>query len=156
ARLSLVLPVRRLAEAGALDDLEAKKRALHPGRRDVDPQQVEDEFLRQSEDLLPAHPFELVREHRRGGGRDRAPLALESDLRDLSCIVQRDLDPLLVSTEGVRVLELQVGPIESAEVVRALVVLEDLLPVEIVHGQFSSKIVRTSSRPSTMRSISSR
>ena len=52
--LALVLPVGGLAEAGALDDLEAEQRALHPRRRDLDPEQLEDELLRQPQQLLAA------------------------------------------------------------------------------------------------------
>ncbi len=52
ALLALVLPVGGLAEAGRLDHLEAEHRALHPGRRDVDAEQVEDVLLGQVEQLL--------------------------------------------------------------------------------------------------------
>ena len=54
AGLALVLPFGGLAEAGALDDLEAEHRALHPRRRDLDPEQLEDELLRQPQQLLAA------------------------------------------------------------------------------------------------------
>ena len=54
ADLALVLPFGGLAEAGALDDLEAQHRALHPRRRDLDPEQLEDELLGQPQQLLAA------------------------------------------------------------------------------------------------------
>ena len=52
AGLALVLPFGGLAEAGALDDLQSQHRALHPRRRDLDPEQVEDELLGQPQQLL--------------------------------------------------------------------------------------------------------
>src|SRR3954470_7534068 len=42
-RRRLGLPVDRTAEAGRLQDLQRQQRALHARRRDVDPEQVEDE-----------------------------------------------------------------------------------------------------------------
>ena len=42
---------------------------------------------------------------------------------------------LLVAAERVRVLVLEVDDLEPAEVVRPLVVLEDLLAVELVHDR---------------------
>ena len=55
AGLALVLPIGGLAEAGALDDLEAEHRALHaasPGNSI--PEQLEHELLRQPQHLLRA------------------------------------------------------------------------------------------------------
>jgi hypothetical protein len=43
---------------------------------------------------------------------------------------------LLVTAERVVVLELEVGLLQPAEVVRPLVVLEDLVSVELVHIKF--------------------
>src|ERR671931_153289 len=51
APLALILPVGGLSQAGALDHLEAEQGALDPGRRDVDPEQVENELLRQLKQL---------------------------------------------------------------------------------------------------------
>jgi hypothetical protein len=41
---------------------------------------------------------------------------------------------LLVAAERVRVLEVEVVVLEPAEVVRPLVVLENLVPIKLVHG----------------------
>ena len=82
AGLALVLPVGGLAEAGALDDLEAEHRALHPRRRDLDPEQVEDELLRQPQQLLARLAGQLVGQQRGRRGRDRAAFAVEGDLGD--------------------------------------------------------------------------
>ena len=60
---------------------------------------------------------------------------------------------LLVAAERVGVLELEVGLLQPPEVVRPLVVLEDLVAVELVHQR--PKTWRASWRPSTRRSISS-
>ena len=106
--LALVLPVGGLAEAGGLDDLEAEHRALHPRRRDVDPEQVEDGLLRQPQQLLAGHADQLVGQQRGRGGRDRAALALEGDLGDPAVVVELDEDVLLVAAERVGVLELEV------------------------------------------------
>ena len=57
----------------------------------------------------------------------------EADLGDPALVVEPDENVLLVAAERVRVLELEVVAVEAAEVVRTLVVLEDLLAVEIVH-----------------------
>jgi hypothetical protein len=40
---------------------------------------------------------------------------------------------LLVTAEGIRVLEVEVEFVQAAEVVRPLVVLEDLVSIELVH-----------------------
>ena len=152
--LALVLPVGGLAEAGGLDHLEAEHRALHPRGGDVDPEQVEDGLLRHPQDLLAAHAGELVGQQRGRGGRDRAALALEAHLRDAVVLIELDEDVLLVAAERVGVLVVEVEGVEPAEVVRPLVVLEDLIAVELVHRYSTSKTRRASWRPSTRRSIS--
>ena len=58
---------------------------------------------------------------------------LEGDVRDPSGVIQRQEDVLLVAAERIRVLELEVVLAGTPEVVWALVVLEDLIPVELVH-----------------------
>src|SRR3954454_18220045 len=68
ALLALVLPVGGAAEARALDDLQTEKGALHARRRDVDSEEVEDELLRQAQELLAAHALDLVGEHGSRGG----------------------------------------------------------------------------------------
>ena len=77
---------------------------------------------------------ELVGEQRGRRGRDRAALALEGDLGDPALVVEPDRHVLLVAAERVGVLELEVGRSEPPEVVRPLVVLEDLVAVELVHA----------------------
>ncbi len=59
----------------------------------------------------------------------------------------------LVAAERVGVLELEVGLVHLAPVVGALVVLEDLLAVQVVH---QAKTSFTRPRPATSRSTSSR
>ena len=64
---------------------------------------------------------------------------------------------LLVATERIVVLELEVRLIDPPEIVGSFVVLEDLFAVELVHsGHPSSEKIRLqSSSPSTSRSTSS-
>ena len=112
AGLALVLPFGGLAEAGALDHLEAEHRALHPRRRDLDPEQLEDELLRQPQQLLAALADQLVGQQRGRRGRDRAALALEGDLGHPALVVEPDRHVLLVAAERVGVLELEVGLLE--------------------------------------------
>ena len=45
-----------------------EQRALHPRRRDVDPQQVEHELLGQAQKLLRRLALELLGQHRGRGG----------------------------------------------------------------------------------------
>ena len=49
---ALVLPVGGVSERGRLDHLEPEQRALHPRRRDLDPEQVEHELLVEAQQLL--------------------------------------------------------------------------------------------------------
>ena len=72
-------------------------------------------------------PTQLVGQQRGRGGRDRAALALEGDLGDLAVVVELDEDVLLVAAERIGVLVVEVVGVEAAEVVRPLVVLEDLI-----------------------------
>src|SRR5689334_3882133 len=81
ALLAFVLPVGGLAEGGGLHDLDAEHRALHAGRGDLDAEQVEDFLLGNPEQLLAGEADQLVSEERGRGGRDRAALSLEGDLR---------------------------------------------------------------------------
>ena len=60
-------------------------------------------------------------------------MAGEPDLGDL-VVLDAQLDLQLVAAERVEVLELEVGVLELAPVMGLLVVLEDLLALEIVHG----------------------
>ena len=68
------------------------------------------------------------------------PLPSKRDLGDPPVGVELDAHVLLVAAERVGVLELEVEVLQRPEVVRALVVLEDLVAVELVHQ--SSKIRR--------------
>src|SRR4029078_8376542 len=102
ALLALVLPVGRLAEAGGLDDLEAEHRALHPGRGDVDPEQLEDLLLRHPQDLLAGPAEGRVGEQGGCGGRYRASLTLEGDLGHSVVVVELQIDVLLVTAERIR------------------------------------------------------
>ena len=72
AGLPLVLPFGGLAEAGALHHLEAEHRALHPRRRDLDPEQVEDEIFGKPQNDSSALPSLLVGKQRGRRGGDRA------------------------------------------------------------------------------------
>ncbi len=65
-----------------------------------------------------------------------------------------DLHPQLVAAQGIVLERLEVVRLELAEVARALVVLEDVVAVEVVHGQ-SPKTSRPLSRPATSASMSS-
>jgi hypothetical protein len=121
---------------------------------DIDPEQLEDELLRQPQQLLAALADQLVGQQRGGRGGDRAALALEGDLRHPVVLVEADRHVLLVAAERIGVVELQSGALDPPEVVRPLVVLEDLVAVELVHQR--SNTLRASCSPSTRRSISSR
>ena len=81
------------------------------------------------------------------------PLPSKATSATLFVLVEPDRHVLLVAAERVGVLELEVGLLDVAEVVRPLVVLEDLVAVELVHQRPNT--LRASSRPSTRRSISS-
>ena len=85
------------------------------------------------------------------------PLPSKATSLDAAVVVELDEDVLLVAAERVGVLVLEVEVVEAAEVVRALVVLEDLIAVELRPSAVtsSSKTLRASCRPSTRRSISS-
>ena len=105
-----------------------------PRRRDLDPEQVEDLGLVQAQQLLAGPAVELLGQHRGRRGRDRAALALERDVADAAVLAEGDEDVLLVTAERVRVLEVEVETVGPAEVARPLVVVEDVLAVEVVHG----------------------
>ena len=118
--------------AHAREDLQlfqVRASGLRPrGRRD---QVVE--LLEERLGLRLRHPLDALRHHRGGRGRDRAALALEGDLGDAALLVESDRHMLLVAAERVGVLELEIGLLQAAEVMRPLVVLEDLVSVELVH-----------------------
>ena len=62
------------------------------------------------------------------------PLPSKAISATRSSLVEPDRHVLLVAAERVGVLELEVGLVDVAEVVRPLVVLEDLVAVELVHA----------------------
>src|SRR5919198_3652220 len=153
ARGGLGLPARGLAEPGALEHLQGQQRALDARGGDVDAEQVEHEAAVQPQQVVDGHPDHLVGGHRGRRLRDRAAVAGEAQVGDLAVAVDLDLDLQLVPAERVVVLELEVGVLQLAPVVRLLVVLEDLLAIEIIHQANTSS---TGPRPSTRRSTSSR
>ena len=65
-------------------------------------------------------------------------MAREADLGDAAVAVEAELDAQLVAAERVEVLELEVGVLHLGmgwgPIPGLLVVLEDLLAVEVVHG----------------------
>ena len=58
---------------------------------------------------------------------------MEAEVRD-AVTLEADVDSELVATERVPIAKLDVAWLELAEVPRALVVVEDVLAVESVHG----------------------
>src|SRR3954470_17523801 len=153
-RRRLRLPVDRPAEPGALEHLQRQQGALHARRRDVDPEQIEDERPVELEQVGDRHALDLVRSHRGGGLADRAPVAVEADVLDRAVVAHAEHHAQLVAAQRVRVLELEVRGLHHAPVVRALVVVEDLLAIQVVHQ--SAKTSLTRSRPAMRRSTSSR
>src|SRR5215204_1363389 len=147
------LPRGGLPEPGALEHLQRQQRALHARRGDVDPEQVEDEGLVEAHELVDRHADHLVGGHRGARLRDRAAVAGEAQLLDAVVAVDLDLHLQLVAAERVEVLELEIGLGQLAPVVRLLVVLEDVLPVELVH---QPNTLRTEASAPTRRSTSSR
>ena len=85
--------------------------------------------------LVDRHALDLVGGHRRRRLRDRAAVAVEAQVLDVAVVVDLEHRPCSSSPQsGLRVLELEVGRSSSvAPVVGALVVLEDLLAVQVVH-----------------------
>src|SRR4051812_30035511 len=148
----LGLPVDRAAEAGGLQDLQRQERALHARRRDVDPQEIEDEAPVQAQQVVDAHAHDLLGGHRRRRLADRTPVAVEAHVLDRAVGADAQHDLQLVAAEGVRVLELEVGVLHRPPVAGVLVVAEDLLAVQVVH---QPKIRLTSPSASTSLSTSS-
>src|SRR4051812_7643200 len=151
------LPACRVPQARGLDDLQREQRALQARRGDVDPEQVEHEVSIELEQLLDRHPDQFVGGHRGRRLGDRAAVAGEGDVGDLAVLADPDLDLELVAAQRVRVEELHVRVVQLglgwAPIVRALVVLEDVLAIQIVH---QAKISWTVPSPSMRRSTSSR
>src|SRR3954467_6925421 len=147
------LPVGGAAEAGGLEHLQREQRALHARGGDVDTEQLEHELLVELEQLVDRHALHLVGDHRGRRLRDRAALTAEGDVGDATLVVDLQLDLQLVAAQRVDVLELHVGIVEVPEVLRVLVVLQDLLAIQRVHQE---KILRTSARPTMRRSTSAR
>ena len=87
-------------------------RALHPRRRDVDPEQLEDELLRQAQQLLAASCRPARRSAARSPrSRSRSPCPRRRSRRP-GLLVEPDRHVLLVAAERVGVLELEVGILE--------------------------------------------
>src|SRR3954453_21527038 len=153
-RRRLRLPVDRPAEPGALEHLQRQQGALHARRRDVDPEQIEDERPVELEQVGDRHALDLVGGHRGGGLADRAAVPVEADVLDRARVVDAQHHAQLVATKRVRVLELEVRRLHRAPVVRALVVVEDLLAIQVVHQSAKTSLTRSS--PATSASTSSR
>ncbi len=79
------------------------------------------------------------------------PLPSKATSATRPLLVEADRHVLLVAAERVVVLELEVGVLEPAEVVRPLVVLEDLLSVQLVHAFEASGRHRRHSRRAPSR-----
>src|SRR4051812_43689819 len=150
----LRLPVDRAAEPGALEHLERQQRALHARRRDVDPEQLEDERAVELQQVGDRHALDLVGRHRRRRLADRAAVAVEADVLDRAVAGDAEHHAQLIAAQRVRVLELEVRRLHHAPVVRALVVVEDLLAIEIIHQSAKTSLTRSS--PASSRSTSSR
>ena len=79
-------------------------------------------------DLLDGHPLQLLGGDRRGGLGDRAAVAVEAHVLD-AAVLDADVHAELVPAQGVVLERLEVVRLELAEVARALVVVEDVVPV---------------------------
>src|SRR3954463_3167982 len=143
--VDLVVPGPLLGEGGDgglverdLEDAEPEQRALEADRRERRAlllHQLHERRLILGErgdvaDLLAAH---LLGQHRRGGLADRATVAGEGDLLDrLAVVGELEVHRDLVAAERVLALRRRGRVGELAVAARALVVVEDDLPVEVI------------------------
>src|SRR5919198_5376307 len=146
------LPVGGRAEPRALEHLQRQQGALHARRGDLDPEQVQHERAVEPQQVVDLHALDLVGRHRGGRLADRAAVALEADVVDRPVVADAEHDLQLVAAQRVVVGELEVGVLHRPPVVGALVVLEDLLAVEVVH---QAKTSWTLARPAMSASTSS-
>src|SRR5215469_503919 len=84
--------------------------------------------------VLALHGF---RHERCGSGRDRASLALEADVLD-AIFLQAHPHGQPIAAERVVPLGMGVGGLDPAEVPRALVVVENDVPVEILQVHYAN------------------
>ena len=119
------------------------------------PSSSEELFLRHRRDLGGGLALDEVGEHRGRRLADRAAAALEPDLLDDVALAEPDRDRDLVAAQRVLALRRRVGVLEQPVVPRALVVVEDELPVELVELAHYANAFFTLWRPSTSLSISS-
>jgi hypothetical protein len=134
-----------LAGQRVAQHLERQKRALAPGRGDVDPEQVEHPVGVERGGLVDVHPDQLLGGDRRRGLRDRAAVAVEAQVLDPP-VGDADLDTELIAAERVVLVGVEVVGLELAEVPRSLVVLEDEIAVEVVHQANTLCAPRTARR----------
>src|SRR4051812_15442688 len=130
--LRLALRPGSVARGGAAEHFEAEQRTLAPRGGDVDPELLDHPLGGQIADVVDGHSDQLLGGDRRRRLRDRAPVAMETEGGDLA-VLHLDVHAQLVTAERVVVVELEVALFELAEVPRALVVIEDVVSVELVH-----------------------
>ena len=142
---------------GHLQHPEPEDRALQTDRRQRDPDLFEQLFLRQRRNVSGLPPDHELGEHRGRGLRDRATAALETDLLDrLAVGGELDRDRHLVAAERVQALSLRVGVVDQPMAARALVVIQDDLPIHLVEFAAAHANVSFTFRiPAIRRSTSS-
>ncbi len=121
---------RVVARHRAPHDLEVRAGALAPGRRDVDPQQVDHPVRAELADLVSACPSAPRRRSTprpgRSRSRGRGSAGPRSLVRRRGCARRARLRRAGCAPR------LEVVGLELSEVLRALVVLEDVVAVEVV------------------------
>src|ERR1700739_3548868 len=131
ARRSLARGPRRpprVARDRPAHHLQVQQRALAAGGGDRDAEQVDHPVAAEVAGLVERHPLQLLGGDRGGRLGDRAAVAVEAQVGDVA-VADLDVHAKLVAAERVLLEGLQVVGGKLAEVVRALVVLEDVLAV---------------------------
>src|SRR3984893_3775922 len=128
----LVLLLVRIAVERDPERVDGERRALHPGRTDRDTQLIEEIPRGKGLELLHRLADDHVGQHRRRGLADGATPAAEPHIPH-PAVVELEVKGDDVAAERVVALLGDVGVLDLPEVMRVLAVLEDLLPVEIVH-----------------------
>src|SRR5256885_957696 len=136
-----VLRPGRVASGGAAKDLQAQQRTFAARGGDVDSELFDHPIRGQIAYVVHGHSDQFLRGDGRRRLRDRAAVAVEAEVRDLP-VLDPNVHPQLVAAERVVVVELEVAGVELPEVPRVLVVVEDVVPVEIVHRHGLRKISR--------------
>src|SRR5712692_7993890 len=128
---SILLLVRIAVERDP-EGADGERCALHPGRADRDTQLIEEIPCREGLELLDRLADDHVSQHRRRRLADGATPAAEPHIPH-PAVVELEVEGDDVAAEWVVALLGDVGVLDLPEVMRVLVVLEDLLAVEIVH-----------------------